>query len=387
MWKNRIVGEGVEEAGQLLAHPQNWRIHPKAQQSALSGVLNEVGWVQRVIVNKRTGHVVDGHLRVSLALSQGEATPVPVVYVDLSPEEEALILATLDPIGAMAATDESKLNALLDEVVTNDQALAELLNDLRSDSVDDGQDDIETVSADLPGAMALKRDMQFPSPLPWDIPEIRADMLADLPDLPLRTWAGPDTCHDDGATQWFYQWRSDSTRGLPWERCLLGFYVDDFRFEPLWAEPDVYVGKMLNVGVTMAVAPNFSLWHGAARAVHLWNTFRSRWLARYFQEAGIRVIPDVNWADEQSFEFCLLGIPTHAPLIALQVQTLRKPDEIMRAEAGLRRAVEELKPQRLLVYGGPTGFELVKRCALGVPLLLCENRVAVRRERMDKKGD
>ena len=41
------------------------------------------------------GFVVDGHARVALAISAGER--VPVVYVDLSEKEEALILATLDP--------------------------------------------------------------------------------------------------------------------------------------------------------------------------------------------------------------------------------------------------------------------------------------------------
>jgi len=40
-----------------------------------------------------------------------------------------------------------------------------------------------------------------------------------------------------------------------------------------------------------------------------------------------------------------------------------------------------------MVYSGPTGFEIAERCALGVPLVLCENRVAARRARMDKKGE
>ncbi len=86
-WQNRIIGEGEEDPSQLLANPSNFRIHPKPQQDALSGVLSEVGWVQRVLVNQRTGHVIDGHLRVSLAISRNEPT-VPVIYVDLSPEEE-----------------------------------------------------------------------------------------------------------------------------------------------------------------------------------------------------------------------------------------------------------------------------------------------------------
>ncbi len=114
-WRNRIVGEGEERPDQLLANPYNWRVHPKTQQAALEAVLDEVGWVQRIIVNRRTGHVVDGHLRVALAISRNEPT-VPVLYVDLSEEEERLVLATLDPIAAMAVEDAEKLAALLEDV-------------------------------------------------------------------------------------------------------------------------------------------------------------------------------------------------------------------------------------------------------------------------------
>jgi hypothetical protein len=110
-WRNRITGSGEEAPDQLLANPANWRIHPKAQQDALAGALDAVGWVGQVLVNRNTGFVVDGHARIALALSRGEPS-VPVLYVDLSPEEEALVLATLDPIGAMAGRDEEKLRAL-----------------------------------------------------------------------------------------------------------------------------------------------------------------------------------------------------------------------------------------------------------------------------------
>jgi DNA modification methylase len=123
---NRIVGSAEVAPDQLLANPQNWRIHPKAQQQALSAVLAEVGWVQQVIVNQRSGYVVDGHLRVALAISREEPV-IPVLYVDLSPEEEALVLASLDPLAGMAVTDAEMLAALTDGLEINDAALAELL--------------------------------------------------------------------------------------------------------------------------------------------------------------------------------------------------------------------------------------------------------------------
>ncbi|MEP6872660.1 MAG: hypothetical protein ABI939_12545, partial [Anaerolineaceae bacterium] len=130
-WRNRISGHGEEAPDQLLANPRNWRIHPKAQQDTLAGVLSEVGWVSEVIVNQRSGFVVDGHLRVAMAIGKGEPS-IPVTYVDLSPEEEALVLLTLDPIAAMAVAGKEQLEALLAEAMTEDEAVKALLGDLAS---------------------------------------------------------------------------------------------------------------------------------------------------------------------------------------------------------------------------------------------------------------
>ena len=127
-WRNRIVGHDVVDGSTLIANPRNWRIHPDNQRDAMSGVLDEVGWVQQVIVNKRTGCVVDGHLRAELAIARGE--PVPVVYVDLDEEEEAKILASLDPLSTMAVTDSGALEALLMNMETENETLDALLHSM-----------------------------------------------------------------------------------------------------------------------------------------------------------------------------------------------------------------------------------------------------------------
>lgn len=128
-WQNRIVGHAEVDPNELKGNPLNWRLHSDAQRKAMRGVLNEVGWVQEVIVNKQTGVLVDGHLRLALAIERKEAK-IPVKYVDLDASEEALILATLDPIGAMATSDAEKLDSLLKEVSTGDESLQEMLSAL-----------------------------------------------------------------------------------------------------------------------------------------------------------------------------------------------------------------------------------------------------------------
>lgn len=112
---------------QLLAHPLNARRHPGAQRIALRESLDRVGWVDAVKVNTRTGHLVDGHARVEEAITAGAT--VPVLYLDLSDEEERLVLATLDPIGALATYDSEVLTELLDGINIESSELAQWLSD------------------------------------------------------------------------------------------------------------------------------------------------------------------------------------------------------------------------------------------------------------------
>lgn len=132
-WRNRIVGYGAEAPDQLLANPKNWRIHSKPQQDALRGVLHEVGVVQDVLVNRTTGFVVDGHLRVALALADWQPS-IPVTYVELTEAEENLVLATFDPIAALAGADRVQLDSLLREVSTDEVALQALLAEVAANA-------------------------------------------------------------------------------------------------------------------------------------------------------------------------------------------------------------------------------------------------------------
>lgn len=128
-WKSRIIGHEDVDPLQLLANPRNWRIHPQNQQEALEGVLDEVGWVDTILVNKNTGFVVDGHLRVALAISREESA-VPVTYLDITEEEEKLILATLDPIAAMAGTDREQLETLIHDIDASEERIMGLLDEI-----------------------------------------------------------------------------------------------------------------------------------------------------------------------------------------------------------------------------------------------------------------
>lgn len=159
--KSRIVGEGDEAPDQLLANPLNWRRHPKQQQEALEAMLRTVGWVQRVIVNRRTQHIVDGHLRVEVALRRNEPR-VPVLYVDLTEEEEKIVLAAIDPIGGLAETDQGMLDDLLEGLATGDDDLDAFLQSLHSEQptvVDDGLTDEDDAPEPQPEPITKPGDL------------------------------------------------------------------------------------------------------------------------------------------------------------------------------------------------------------------------------------
>lgn len=145
-WRDRVVGLEHRSPADLVAHPDNWRRHPASQREALRASLDGVGWVTGVILNQRTGRIVDGHARVEEALAAGQ-TSVPVLVVDLSEAEEKAVLATLDPIGEMANGNDEALAKLMASIESDDDALLKLLALMGAKELTSGQTDPDDVPA------------------------------------------------------------------------------------------------------------------------------------------------------------------------------------------------------------------------------------------------
>lgn len=85
LWPDRRTKIGYETAGNLakMYNRQNYRLHPETQAQAVEGSLDDVGNFDAVKVSVKTGQIVDGHLRVELALLRfGPDYQLPVDYYD-----------------------------------------------------------------------------------------------------------------------------------------------------------------------------------------------------------------------------------------------------------------------------------------------------------------
>jgi ParB-like chromosome segregation protein Spo0J len=124
--RNRVKSLRMVPASDLRPNPKNWRTHPKAQADALRGVLAEVGLADACLARELPDGslmLIDGHLRAE-TLGDGD---VPVLILDVNEAEADKILATLDPLAAMADSDAAKFEELLHTVNTSSQALQELI--------------------------------------------------------------------------------------------------------------------------------------------------------------------------------------------------------------------------------------------------------------------
>lgn len=107
----------VEEVSILdyTPHPRNWRIHTEEQREAYRASLARFGYADMPILNRRTRHILDGHMRMGDAADEGE-TRLLAQVMDMSPEDEDAFLATFDHITGMAERDTEKLASLLEDL-------------------------------------------------------------------------------------------------------------------------------------------------------------------------------------------------------------------------------------------------------------------------------
>ena len=132
--RDRIKELRKVKASELLPNPKNWRKHPDAQANALRGTLSEIGYADALIAYETPNGLmlIDGHLRAETS----GAEMVPVLVLDVNEAEADILLATFDPIGAMATTDKEKVGELLDSIETNNEAVFDILNGLMGISDD-----------------------------------------------------------------------------------------------------------------------------------------------------------------------------------------------------------------------------------------------------------
>lgn len=133
--------------------------------------------------------------------------------------------------------------------------------------------------------------------------------------------------------------------------CGVHFFIDDYRFECIWNRPHEYVDKLCFFDC--AFTPDFSLYMDMPMAMKVWNVYRSRLIGQIMQDAGIRVIPTVSWAEQETYAFCFDGLPEGGNVAVSTVGVMRDKEAQRIFKDGMAAMIEKVKPALILMYGKP----------------------------------
>jgi hypothetical protein len=111
--RNRIKCHRRVRAGDLLPHELNFRLHPDMQRSALQALYDQVGFARSLLAYELPDgrlKLIDGHLRRDMDPNM----EVDVEILDVNDEEARALLLSIDPLAALAETQNQLHDRLME---------------------------------------------------------------------------------------------------------------------------------------------------------------------------------------------------------------------------------------------------------------------------------
>lgn len=132
------------------------------------------------------------------------------------------------------------------------------------------------------------------------------------------------------------------------ESKICHFYLDDYQFERVWKEPGLYVPILKKFNAV--IGPDFSMFLNLPKPQQIYNCWRNKVLMTYWQKQGIKVIPNVQWADEVSFEYCFDGL-SPGGLVAICSTGCHGKESKKIFMQGFEKMENILRPQQIICVG------------------------------------
>jgi hypothetical protein len=121
-----------EDPSGLIPHPANYRQHGERQRAAFGSTLRKMGWLEPLVANRITRHVLDGHLRQEEGADQRPGEKVPVIWIEIPEDREASALGVINTIREMATNDDALLERLALEIKADDMDIARALFEIEA---------------------------------------------------------------------------------------------------------------------------------------------------------------------------------------------------------------------------------------------------------------
>jgi hypothetical protein len=124
------------------------------------------------------------------------------------------------------------------------------------------------------------------------------------------------------------------------------FFEDDEKFDEVWNNPSRYIDKLKQY--RQVLSPDFSQYIDMSNAVQIFNVYRNRWCAAYWQQKGLVVIPTISWSDVNSFDYSFDSIEKGSVVAVSTIGCRKQEDAFM---DGYREMVKIIEPENVICYG------------------------------------
>ena len=136
------------------------------------------------------------------------------------------------------------------------------------------------------------------------------------------------------------------------------FCLDDYQFETLWNHPNKYIENFRKCGAILS--PDFSLYSDFPKAIQIYNHYRKHWLASFYQNKDIIVIPTIAWSTEDSYEWCFDGEPEKGIVAVSTTGILREKETQELFMNGYKEMKRRLKPSKIILLTVSDNYDKIK---------------------------
>lgn len=394
----------------LKPDPNNVNVHNERNLDAIEKSLLKFGQVEPLLVQKSTGMIIGGNGRYDRMCKLNRMKKFPadakVILLDIDDAKARMLAVALNRTAQLSNIDHSKVAEILSMVANAGEDVANLgysqveMNLLIERAakqaapvfglVDKAEKDVTLETSGIPTQVARMAEtleseeapappktvsdttaandpeavetnsiemynvnILFPSKEIFEIPPIRKDMCMPCPD-DLVVYTGYDeiglATQPKGENQ-LNIWGTFTPKD-GYANKLIGYYIWDDKFEESWYDAANFTRKLVARKPLGCIAPNYTPTGNTAQKIFCIH--QCRWVARFWQEAGIKVIPDAHLSpDPDHWSYYWAGIPKGAPCVAVQIQTAKHEDDrgVPWKKNTLKEMLNRLEPETLLIYG------------------------------------
>ena len=135
------------------------------------------------------------------------------------------------------------------------------------------------------------------------------------------------------------------------------FFIDDYQFERIWQSPDRYLFSLKDFPCVLT--PDFSLYTDMPKAMKIWNVYRSRLIGQKMQRYGLQVVPTLQYAGEDTLDWCFDGIEGGGTVAVSTVGVMRDDEAKQIWNKGMRVALGKIQPETVVCYGVKPDFDFL----------------------------